>query len=79
MILDIDLLQKLREADVCCNACGTKYGTYRAGTSTFWMDDCDVCGQHLAVTETRDYGYLNRGIREVAERLASKLNTEPPN
>ena len=29
------------------------------------MGTCDVCGQDKSVTETRDYGYLTKGINEL--------------
>ena len=41
------------------------------GVSTFHYGDCDVCGQvEVPVTETRDYGYLIRGVMHLENRLA---------
>lgn len=47
----------------CCADCGEKYGTYRPGAGSHWADICDVCDADTVVTETRDYGYLYKGIR----------------
>ena len=30
-----------------------------------WHGVCDVCGLELAVTETRDWGYLQRGLKQL--------------
>lgn len=30
-----------------------------------WQGTCDVCGEPATVTETRDYGYLDKGIRDI--------------
>lgn len=59
------LLKKLKSAYQCCSDCGNKYGTYRAGISSVWEETCDVCGELKPVTECRDYGYLEKGIREL--------------
>jgi hypothetical protein len=58
-------LPTLLNAEVVCNECGTKYGKYSVGCSSKWMGTCDVCGQNKAVTEVRDYGYLEKGIAEL--------------
>ena len=76
------LITKLRGADLVCCDCGTKYGKYSVGCSTYHMGTCQVCGKTAAVTETRDFGYLQRGIdtekakirwpnKEIAEYIAS--------
>lgn len=76
------LLQRLTTADLVCSGCGNKYGKYSVGCSTFYTGTCQVCGITGAVTETRDFGYLQPGIdaektkikgqsREVAEYMAS--------
>lgn len=59
------LLKKLKNAYQCCSDCGDKYGTYRAGISSVWESKCDVCDEIKPVTEARDYGYLQRGIKEL--------------
>jgi hypothetical protein len=59
------LLEKLTQADICCRECGQKFGVYSVGVSSTWMGTCDVCGQDKPVTETRDYGYLTKGINEL--------------
>lgn len=56
---------RLQNAYQCCQQCGEQYGTPRAGTSTCWRGVCDVCGLEVAVTETRDWGYLQRGLAEM--------------
>lgn len=33
-----------------------------------WTGTCDVCGEEAAVTETRDYGYLQKGIQQIKNR-----------
>jgi uncharacterized protein (DUF983 family) len=66
---DQKLLQRLRRAYQCCDACGERYGNYRSGCSSYWHAVCDVCGLEMAVTETRDWGYLHRGIAEAQEAV----------
>jgi len=61
---DNHLLQRLKNAYQCCCECGDKYGAPRAGASTYWHGVCDVCGLEMSVTETRDWDYLHRGIRD---------------
>lgn len=56
------LLQRLKSADLACNDCGEKYGKYSVGCSTYHVGTCQVCGKTTAVTETRDFGYLQPGI-----------------
>lgn len=62
MTQTMSLVRKLQEASVVCRDCGLLYGTYSVGCSSIWMGQCGVCGKHKSVTETRDYGYLRRGI-----------------
>ena len=62
-----NLVRKLQEADVVCRDCGLLYGTYSVGCSSSWMGQCGVCGKHKSVTETRDYGYLRRGINALKQ------------
>jgi hypothetical protein len=50
-----------------CNQCGTKYGEYSVGCSSHWTGKCDVCEETKSVTEARDYGYLEKGIKEIAK------------
>jgi hypothetical protein len=42
-----------------------KYGSYSVGCSSVWEAECDVCGERKPITETRDYGYLTKGINEL--------------
>ena len=55
----------LQKAYCVCSDCGNKYGTYISGVSSWWQDECDVCGKSAPVTETRDFGYLDKGIKEL--------------
>ena len=55
----------LKNADVVCKDCGSKYGEYSVGCSSTWEGKCHVCGETKGVTETRDYGYLHKGIKEM--------------
>jgi len=41
-----------------CMDCGERYGRRPAGIATFHIDECGVCGKQKAVTQPRDYGYL---------------------
>jgi hypothetical protein len=58
-------IQTLKDAEVTCHDCGDKYGVYSVGCSSTWQGKCGVCGQTKGVTEVRDYGYLQKGIREL--------------
>lgn len=55
----------LTTAYCVCSECGNKYGDYTAGVSSWWNDECDVCGKITAVSEARDFGYLDKGIKEL--------------
>ena len=57
----------LRNAEVVCKDCGSKYGTYSVGCSSTWEGECGVCGETKGVTEVRDYGYLSKGIKELSK------------
>ena len=57
----------LRNAEVVCKDCGDKYGVYSVGCSSTWEGECGVCGETKGVTETRDYGYLQKGIKELSK------------
>lgn len=67
------LMQRLYEADICCYECGSTYGHPTTGCSTMWEGVCHVCEKAGVVTETRDHGYLEAGMR----RLAMELGWEP--
>jgi DNA-binding protein H-NS len=60
-----EVLNKLQGAYTVCKDCGSKYGEYSVGCSSTWEGKCDVCGETKPVTEARDYGYLNKGIKEL--------------
>ena len=72
----LNLVNKLENAYQCCKACGSKYGVYSVGCSSTWIGTCDVCGlESVAVTETRDYGYLFTGktkLRKEIEAMKAK-------
>jgi len=57
----------LEKAYQVCRDCGTKYGEYSVGCSSVWEGECDVCGVTKGVTEKRDYGYLEKGIKELSK------------
>lgn len=61
----LKMLDKLEYASVVCHDCGKKYGEYSVGCSSTWEGKCHVCGETKGVTETRDYGYLHKGIKEM--------------
>jgi hypothetical protein len=69
------LLKTLKNADVCCHDCGTKYGVYSVGCSSVWEGTCDVCKQVKPITETRDYAYLITGQRKLYQETM-KTTTE---
>jgi DNA-binding protein H-NS len=60
-------LEVLEKAYQVCKDCGTKYGEYSVGCSSTWEGECDVCGETKGVTEKRDYGYLEKGIKELSK------------
>ena len=62
------LLKTLRNAEVCCIPCGNKYGEPRGGDSSMWIAKCNICNEEKAVTETRDFRYLAKGIRELTPK-----------
>jgi len=67
-------LSTLLSAEVVCNECGGKYGKYSVGCSSRWAGTCDVCGKKAAVTEVRDYGYLQNGIaylKQIGDQVLS--------
>ena len=57
----------LKNADVVCFDCGSKYGEYHDRVSSVWEGKCNVCGEVKNITETRDYGYLQKGIKELSK------------
>ena len=57
----------LKNADVVCKDCGSKYGHYSVGCSSTWIGTCNVCGQERPVTEVRDWNYLKEGINKLSK------------
>jgi hypothetical protein len=68
-----NLLKTLRNAEVCCFDCGIKYGEPRGGVSSMWMAKCNICNEEKAVTETRDYRYLAKGIAELSTKKHQRI------
>ncbi len=64
------LLKKLEQAGTSCKDCGVKFGTYSVGCSSSWNGKCGICGEDKIVTETRDYGYMRKGILQLKEEIA---------
>lgn len=62
---NIELIKRLQLANVTCNECGEKYGTYSVGYSSWWTGICHVCGQAGIVTEARDFAYFITGLRRL--------------
>jgi hypothetical protein len=62
-----ELLNKLENADVVCFDCGSKYGEYHDGVSSVWEGKCNVCGEVKKITESRDFKYLAKGIKELSK------------
>ena len=60
-------LSTLKNADVVCKDCGSKYGHYSVGCSSTWIGKCNVCGQEKSVTEVRDWNYLKEGIDKLSK------------
>ncbi len=59
--------QTLKQAYKVCASCGDKWGEYSKTCSSWWQDKCDVCGQDKAVTEARDFAYLQKGIKQLSK------------
>jgi hypothetical protein len=62
-----ELLNKLENADVVCFDCGSKYGEYHDRVSSVWEGKCNVCGEVKKITESRDFKYLAKGIKELSK------------
>ena len=60
-------LGTLKNADVVCKDCGSKYGHYSVSCSSTWMGKCNVCGEEKGITEVRDWNYLKEGIKELSK------------
>ncbi len=73
-----DLLTRIRQADICCHECGKRYGKYSVGCSSTWEAECPVCGKVGRCTETRDYGYLQKGIKELRQKGINELKAKEP-
>lgn len=57
----------LKNADVVCKDCGTKYGHYSVSCSSTWMGTCNVCGLKKPITEVRDWNWLKEGIDKLSK------------
>jgi hypothetical protein len=60
-----ELLNRLQDAYVVCFDCGSKYGEYHDRVSSVWEGKCNVCGEVKKITESRDFKYLAKGIKEL--------------
>lgn len=68
LCMDNDVtVDTLINADVVCFDCGKKYGKYHNGVSSVWEGKCNVCGETKSITESTDFNYLMKGIRELGE------------
>ena len=62
-----ELLNRLQDAEVVCFDCGSKYGEYHDRVSSVWEGKCNVCGEVKKITESRDFKYLAKGIKELTK------------
>ena len=70
------LLKKLETAGNTCFDCGNKYGVYSVGCSSVYESKCGVCGEIKPITETRDFGYMRKGILQLKEEIALEKKTK---
>jgi len=70
------LLKRLEQAGTSCKDCGRTYGVYSVGCSSSWNGKCGICGEDKIVTETRDYGYMRKGILQLKEEIALENKTK---
>jgi len=68
------LLKKLEQTGTTCMECGQKYGVYSVGCSSVWNGKCGVCGEDKRVTESRDFGYFQTGIRDLKSQIEIEKN-----
>ena len=60
--------ETLQSAYQVCSDCGSNYGIYKGGVSSWWTDKCDVCDKNdVPVTEARDFKYLEKGIQQLSK------------
>jgi hypothetical protein len=72
-------INRLRNAGNVCHDCGTRWGEPRGGDCTQWYGTCGVCGQYKACCDTRNYGYLIKGRKELGRCLLVPTTfTTPP-
>ena len=57
--------EPMNTIDWVCNECGQKHGSRIPELACYHMGACDVCGEMRAVTEPRDYGYLDLDRKDV--------------
>ena len=68
MMMTKPTLNRLRNAFSVCNDCGLRYGEPRVDVCTHWYTVCGVCGHLKPCCDTRDYGFLMKGRRELGEK-----------
>ena len=70
------LIRKLCLATTVCDECGAKYGTDRGGCATYYEGVCEVCDTETIVTESRDWCYLARGVKELQQQQQKGDNND---
>ena len=56
--MDSFLKEKLENAYLVCQDCGSKYSKKQFDVSTWYMGECSICGERKIVTEARDFYYF---------------------
>lgn len=62
-------LKKLKNATTVCIDCGNLYGRPSPFPVTCWHSVCDICGNQAVVSDTRDHGYLWKGINLLEKEI----------
>jgi len=58
----MELLERLTNAEIVCDQCGTKYGKRQYFQVEYQQANCQVCGKEDLCTGVSAYGYLGIGI-----------------
>lgn len=62
-----------REYPTCiCRECGELYGNQDCGVATWYVKQCNICGETTLCTEPRDFGHLKNEWRHLTESLKYK-------
>lgn len=70
------LLNRIIKAHWTCHECGLKYGYKAPELATWHPGKCDICKSKDSVTETRDFGYLQRGREELQKLVNAEARTK---